>query len=401
MGTRAAGVLLGALGLVVAMLLPASAGAVSVGSVATVDPGLGCNGLGANAFLVQASSSGPSYAVPPGGGLITSWETTFGSPGAPITMILLRPSGPASYTVVGSDAEKLPSPIAANHVSSFGLSPAIPVAPGDLLGIQVPAASQSACDYEAGAGNLFGYGAAGPLVPGETLSRAGEAGYRLNVEATLIQSVDLNLGEALTPATGGPGVALISLTSGGNPGGVAASVTDVVPNGLTVLAAGVSGNGSCAVAGQNVTCSLSPVAHGQAQPVVDVVVSSTAPGSYTNQAIITPVGLPDSNLGNNSASATLTITAPSPPAGCSVISLRGATLQLAEAALKALHCHIGKVKKVASKSVRKGLVVSTTLKPGAVVAANSPVGINVSSGRPKRARHHYVSRRLSSSIRKG
>ncbi len=327
--------------------------------------------------------------MPTGGGLITSWETSFGSPGAPVSLVMLRPTSTAgSYTVVGSDSESLPTPIAANHISAFAVSTPIAVQGGDVLGIAVGAHSASACIYEGGTGDTIFDGIAPALAPGTSLTgpSSGEK-ERVNLSAELIQSVDLSLGEAITPASGAPGVALISLTPGGpGPGGVPATVSDIVPAGLTVLAAATSSGGSCSVTGQTVTCSLSEVSLGAAAPVIDIVVSSTAPGTYTNQALLTP-GLADSNPANNTASATLTVTAPNPPAMCTVISFKGATLGLTETALKALHCHVGKVKKVASKTVRKGLVVSTSLKPGTSAAANTTVGINVSSGKPKKKHH--------------
>jgi Domain of unknown function DUF11 len=372
---------------VVAAAVPASAGAITVGAVAGSDPGT-CKSINEAVFLAQTASSGPSYAVPSGGGLITSWQTSYGSSGAFLSMVVLRvTANPALYTVVGSDSETLPSPISANHISSFAPASPILVQAGDIVGLQIPSSSETACFYEGGIGDVFFGGPAGSLSPGASLeiTSAAEKG-RVNVEANLTQTVDLSLTQAISPATGGPGVALISLTPGGpGPGGIPATVTDIVPGGLSVLGAGLSGHGSCSVAGQTVTCSLAAVPL-NAVPVIDIAVSSTTSGSYTNEALLTPV-ITDSNPANNAAAATLTVTAPNAPTKCTVIALKGARVSLAETVLKALHCHIGKVKKVASKTVRKGLVVSTSLKPGATAAADTSVGINVSSGKPKKKHH--------------
>ena len=80
------------------------------------------------AALVQLTTSAPpSYAVPPGGGVITSWRTQ----GPPIAGFstrakLFRPTG---YTVIGESAT---SPIAVGVLNEFPTR--IPVEAGDLLG---------------------------------------------------------------------------------------------------------------------------------------------------------------------------------------------------------------------------------------------------------------------------
>jgi len=241
-------------------------------------------------------------------------------------MLVLRSAGAGAYTVVGSDSETLPSPIPANHISSFPLATPILVQAGDVLGLALAGTSETACLYEGAAGDTVGAGHSGALTPGSSLLAISSVpNDRLNVAGELTQVVDLSLAQSVTPATGGPGVALITLTPGGpGPLGVPSTVSDIVPAGLTILGAGVSGSGSCSVAGQTVTCSLAslPASAGAA---IDIVVSSAAPGTYTNQALITPA-IPDSNPANNTASGTLTVTAPNPPATCTVISLKGATL---------------------------------------------------------------------------
>jgi hypothetical protein len=374
---------------VLAAAFPPSAGATTIGSITATSVPNTCESASESLFLVQFASSGPSYVVPSGGGYITSWRTSFGSPGGKMDMVMLRPTGTlGEYTVVGADDETLPSPIPTNHISTFSLSSPIVVQAGDVLGLVIPALSPTACLYEAVTGDNFVDGPHGALSVGEAL-KANSSGEKtlLNIGAELIQSVDVSLTESITPASGGPGVALISLTPGGTwPSSIGATVTDIVPPGLKVLAAGVSGHGTCSVTGQTVTCALTSPEAGSPVPVIDIVVSSSTPGSYANQALITPA-LPDSKPADNTASATLTVTAPNPPVKCTVIALKGTTLSLAETALKALHCHIGKVKKVSSKTVHKGLVVSTTLKPGTSAPANASVGISVSSGKPKK-RHH-------------
>jgi len=370
---------------------PAGAGAVTLGSVTTTAAEPLCKNAANAYFLLNSVTTGPSYVVPAGGGLITSWETSFGESGAPLTMVILRrTANPLVYTVVGSDKDTLPSPIPAGHISTFTLGTPLAVQAGDLLGVAIPGPSASACYYPGVPGDTLIDGPAGPLSGGESLTTESTIEQALvNVSAELLQSVDLSLTESVTPASGGPGVALISLAPGGpGPGGIPATVTDIVPTGETILAAAVAGDGSCTVAGQSVSCALGAATLGSGAPVIDIIVSSTAPGSYTNQALITP-GVTDSNPANNTASGTIIVSAPNPPVKCTVIALRGATLSLAETALKALHCKVGKINRLHSKTVHKGLVMSTSVKPGTSAPAETAVAINVSSGRPKPKKHHH------------
>jgi len=370
---------------VVTLTVATSADAVTIGEVAASDPGAKCGSIKEALFIVQTASTGASYAVPSGGGVITSWSTSFGSPGAQIALVVLRPgANPNVFTLVGADAEALPSPIPATHVSTFPLATPIVVQAGDLLGVQVPGSSPSACFYETGsAGDVVRAGLAGNLVPGSAYSTVEPVTKdRANVSAEVAQSVDLGLTQTITPSPAASGgVALIALgTTSGVPG-VPATVSDVVPGALPVLAAGTAG-GKCAVAGQAVTCTVG------AGTSVDIVVGTPTPGSYTNQALLESE-LADANPANNVAGSTITVSAPlSAPAPvpptCTVIALAKAPLNVAQTALRALHCGIGKVRKASSKTIAKGLVISTTPKAGTVAAAGTLVGITVSSGKPKK-----------------
>ncbi len=387
--------------LVIAALAPASASAVTIGSLASSDPGTKCESIPQSLFIVQTAAEAASYTVPAGGGIITSWSTSFGEAGAPLSLIVVHTtSNPTQLSMVGSDSETLPTPIAADHISTFTPASPILTEPGDIIGLQLPGGSKAACFSEGGVGDDALDGLAGGLTPGSVLSTTGEAPTKilLNVSATITQSVDLALSEAVTPSSGPPGVALIALTpSDLGPAAVPATVTDVVPSGLAVLGAATSG-GECSVAGQAVTCELGqvPLAGAGTPPVVDIVVSSSAAGVYSNQALIqTP--LTDSNPANNATSATFTVTAPAaaattpPAAGCNVVTLKGTPLTVAEAVLGALHCTIGKVGHAASKTVAKGLVIGTTPGAGAH-PAGTKVAVTISSGKPKPAKRKHKRR---------
>lgn len=367
----------------------ANAQALTVGEVTGVEPITFCESVPKTVFLVQTASSGASFTVP-STGIVTHWSTSFGKSGSPVSMIVLRPEGSKSFKLVGADSETLPTPIPSSHVSSFSVAAPFLVQAGDVIGLQVPAKSGAACVYATGSkSDTIEIGEGGGLTPGTTLASIEPLSEgRVNVAVELTQSADLALTQAATPSPAPSGsVALIQLNAT-NATGVAipATVTDVVPAGLPVLAAGIAGEGTCTVAGQAVTCELGALS--ATATTVDVIVGTPTPGSFTNQALITGV-VSDPNPSNNSAGATITVQAPvSPPTpSCTVISLAKTPLTVAEAALRALHCGIGKVTKTSSKTVAKGLVISTSPGVGATLAAGSAVNIVTSSGPPKTKKH--------------
>jgi hypothetical protein len=81
---------------------------------------------------VQASSSGVSYAVPPGGTTITAWSVQAGADRGPVGLEVWRPTAPPTYTLVGSGPLET---LTANSLNTFSL--AITVQEGDLIGLRV------------------------------------------------------------------------------------------------------------------------------------------------------------------------------------------------------------------------------------------------------------------------
>jgi hypothetical protein len=379
------------IGLVASGLLAAmasSAHALTVGEVASTEPSANCESFPVPVFLLQTGSSGTSFTVP-SAGIVTSWSTSFGKAGAPVSLVVASPNGSKSFTLVGSDSETLPTPIPSSHVSTFTPKSPFLAEAGDVIGLQVPAKSQAACAYETASKlDTFEYGEGHELTPGSTLTTlTGGEKDRINVAVELEQSADLALTQAATPSPAPSGsVALIQFSVTNASGGMLpATVTDAVPAGLPVLAAASTGRGTCTTAGQAVTCELASVS---ATPTtVDIVVSTPTPGAYTNQGLVTSK-LSDPNPSNNVAGTTITVQAPSsPPAptpSCKVIALGGYPLSLAKLVIPALNCTVGKVTSKASKTVHKGLVISTSPGAGATLAAGSAVNIVTSSGPPKK-----------------
>ncbi len=368
-------------------VLAASAAAVTLGSATpALFPGVCLNGT---VVVQEATDPAVQYVVPPGGGTITSWSIYHSSvtAGDALTFLVLRPAA-GSYTVVGADPELL----GGAGVNTFPLASPIAVKGGDRLGLYHPTPGATVC---------YGFGpsilAADTVVQGTittaavgstlpVLSLLTPGGHLLPLSAELTPGQDVTVAGAATPAaiTAG-GVSSLGFTVGhdGSTSAPPITFTDTVPSGLTVITA-VAGSGLCTTAGQAVTCTITGLGTGASVPV-SIVVSAAAAGTYTDTAaVFSP--LPDPDAASNTASAELTVSAvpgPVPPA-CKTVQLKGTTLTFAKRMIKALNCTVGTVSKKASRTVRKGLVISTTPGPGKTLTNGSTVKLVTSSGPPRK-----------------
>jgi hypothetical protein len=161
------------------------------------------------------------------------------------------------------------------------------------------------------------------------------------------------------------------------------SFTDAVPAGLKVEAA-TAGSGSCTTSGQTVACKM--VLEGADSAPVNIVVTPTAAGTYSNSvSVLATEGQRDSNPGNDSASATLTVGVAPPAPACTVPQLRRAPVAVAKRLLGQLDCKPGKAKRVQNRGIAKGQVIRTTPLPG-TYKPGKVVALTVSSGPAKAKR---------------
>lgn len=324
--------------------------------------------------VLTEATSDPStpYAVPAGGGEITQWATrmTAGNELAPLTFVVLRPSG-GSYTVIGVDSVTLPASVPTGGVASFTLSTPIAVEGGDTLGLYTGASTAAICYSDGGStptgDSVVSLGEASPPANGQSLSvvAPGQSpgGYTIDVSATLAVSQDAAVTTSTAPAkpTVGNLAVLASTVTNDGPGALSITFRDTVPSGLTIDFAS-TGSGNCTVSGQLVTCTVTGLAAGGSAPV-NVVVTPQAKGSYTNNVGVgVAVGVTDPNPANNSASATLKVGLKPTPAACVVAKLKGTPAGVAKHVLKLLGCKV-KVKRIHHPGVGKGLAIKT--KPGA------------------------------------
>jgi hypothetical protein len=159
--------------------------ATTLGSTARGGPAQTC--LGATLF-VQAASTGPSYVVPSGGGVIASWSAHgFGAP-AQLILKTVRESTIDNYLVKGSSEAET---VAASGTSTFPAR--ISVAAGDEIALWVP--GKAPCNYVTGrAGDVQAFRGGIHTEPaiGEVFGPTSDhgSGFRLNVSAKLEPDAD-------------------------------------------------------------------------------------------------------------------------------------------------------------------------------------------------------------------
>lgn len=162
--------------------------------------------------------------------------------------------------------------------------------------------------------------------------------------------------------------------------------TDTVPNGLAITSV-AAGSGACTIVVQTIVCRLL-IPPADLAPV-NIVVTPTAAGSYSNKVSIAPTGgQRDPNPANDGASATLTVapaSAPAPAPTCTVPALRRTPLRVAKRVLTVLDCKPGKAKWVHSRGVARGQVIRSAPKPGTYNQGKA-VALTVSSGPAKAKR---------------
>lgn len=366
---------------------------VTIGSI-VVDPAavpFPCD----RAQIVAQATSDPAtpYTVPVGGGRILSWQTSTldSTEGADVTLVVLAPSGLGAYRVVAVDSQTLPDPLPADDVASFTLPTPIAVAGGETLGLYTDA-SDANCYHVGGlipsASRLTALDAPSLPAPGQLLMPAlplSEGGYALNVATTLRPDHDVAVSTAASPDTatiGGLALLSSSVTNLHGDGANPITFTDTVPAGLTVNAA-AAGSGTCATAGQQVTCRIEHLPQGKAVPV-NVVVTPTAAGRYANSvSVATNDGVTDPDPANNAASATLTVGAGPPAPNCVVPALKRTPQRVAKRVLKRLGCRIGKSRRIHSRAVGKGKVFRTSPRAG-TYPVRTIVRLTLSLGRKKR-----------------
>ena len=297
---------------------------------------------GGNTFVQTGTApSVPSYAVPTGGGVITSWSFAAGSTAAEQDKLkVVRPTGTANqFFVVGESALETMTP---STLNTFLVR--IPVHAGDLLGLFTFDGDDCVVSTHT-TGNTDAYLPSADPAPNTTFTGIPEtsSGEAYNVSARVepdadhdgwgdetqdkcvgvsgsvqgCPKADLSITEAASAgAVLRGGTVTDTLTAANNGPDPAPNVvlTDRLASGSTVVSAR-SSDGSC-VGSSTASCNLGTLASG-ATATVRLVVRMTSVGSKTDRVTVSSAtldtaghdasGAGDPNPANNSSSTTTAV----------------------------------------------------------------------------------------------
>ena len=165
---------------------PAAWGATTVGQVA---PGGVTNTCGGATTFIQnaTAAASPSYVIPAGGGVITSWNTMANSTAdRKMALKVVRRQSATNFLVIGGDAEN------ADGQRVQHLQGPVPVLEGDILAAYYSTAGTS-CEYPAAVGDNTRYESGSHPEPpvGTTLATNVQDGnFRVNIAAVLEPDAD-------------------------------------------------------------------------------------------------------------------------------------------------------------------------------------------------------------------
>lgn len=332
---RKIGLVVSAVLTVAAMALSASAQAqVTVGQVApSLEAGVLCS-EGLPFDEVQTSvAAGASYVVP-AAGVLTSWSTNArAAAGQFLAFKVYRPAGPGSYLVVAADGPRSLSP---GVVNTFPVN--IPVQPGDVIGLFVPAATAltaTDCWFRTAIpADRVGWREGNASIGGALTLEGEEGEVRLNVSASLLPP---------------PVVSGISPAEGSIAGGTSVTVTGANFGSVTGVSFGATPATSFAAGSE-----------GQ--------ITAVAPASKT----VTKVPITVTTVAGTAASPQTFAYE-----GCVVPKLKGKSLRAAKKRAKKADCGIGKVKLTKEATAKSGEVVKQKPKPGKVLVPGTKVNVTL------------------------
>ncbi|MFI5281952.1 MAG: hypothetical protein ACHQ0J_02340 [Candidatus Dormibacterales bacterium] len=165
-------------------LLSLAIASIPAAAATVIGSATGNFACGAGIDTVQLSTSGgTSYAVPAGGGAITSWSTQVGAITGQAALLVWRPT--ATYGTLTLVGESPHVALTANALNTFNLTTPITAQAGDVLGLRVE--SQSICIQSPGvATGVIGFKAGTTPAVGVTATFSVDPlSLTLDVSATL------------------------------------------------------------------------------------------------------------------------------------------------------------------------------------------------------------------------
>jgi hypothetical protein len=173
----------------------------ALAGVASADTTLGSTAIpggstpnGCEGAVIAQTTSDPStpYTVPtPPVGSLSTWQVNAAgaTAGSPVTLVVLRSTGPTTYTVVGADTQAIPSS-PPSDIATFTVPTPIAVSGGEILALYSSSTTFS-CYFHGGAtpaaDSLISLETAATPVAGQSLALDDSSGptYTLNLAATL------------------------------------------------------------------------------------------------------------------------------------------------------------------------------------------------------------------------
>lgn len=423
--------------LAVVLLAVAGAG-TAVGISAAVGPAATTLGVATESVnsdvvgpsaVVQAADElgGPSYAIPPGGGVISSWSAqvvTAVEASGPIDLNIVRTTSDPTQDLIVAQDQQNPGNVTAKQVKTF--TTRLPVSGGDRLGVYVPSPDAIAAQGgSTGSGDIRQNGDV-ELAPGTTPQFTSDFASHSHLELSAVVEPDAdhdNFGDVTQdacptdaarqalPCAADLGVALAVLPASVPAGGVAliagrvtvvsgsatgAIVAVALPAGLQLVAAATTA-GAC-TGTTTLTCPLGDI--GSASQQLVVVVQTVGPGTFAVGAAVSSDGV-DANPTDNAASASVvvspapattattttvtTTTAPSSiPKTCVVPPLKGLTETKAKSLIKTFGCKLGKVAKRRIKKHTHPKLGVVSFSPKLGTRAKLGTKVNVTIGALRR-----------------
>jgi hypothetical protein len=151
---------------------------------------------------------------------------------------------------------------------------------------------------------------------------------------------------------------------------------------LTVSEAGV-GSGSVTSSPAGIDCGAT-CSHAYLKGTVVTLTTQAGTGSVFDGWSGACTGLTACTVTMNTdeaVSALFSVPPKPPPSGCVVPKVKGKTLAAAKRAIKSRHCSVGRIKRVSSRTVAKGRVISQKPKPRSRLRRGAKVNLVVSKGR--------------------
>lgn len=389
--------------LVVALMLLAAgraAAATTIGQTSTAVPPTSVATSGA-ALLQRVDPVGTSYAVPAGGGVVTSMRATVGAGtgvAASARVFLYRGPEP-SVRIVGGGTISF---VGASAFSVQTIATRVPVQAGDRLAAYVPSAGGAVIGAAGGGSIRFVPSATAPA-DGSTFSTAGgtDDAKALMVSATIepdadrdgygdetqdscptiasIQSgactTDLTVSMRARPTNlprGDISTLIGTVTAARTAPGSTARLE--LPAGLQLVVASTTG-GECIA----FTCSLGTIPAGEPRRVF-VVVRALTSGLKTTRLSATSA-LADTNAADNTGMTQVEVSKAvlsTAPTYCKVPKLRGRTRKAARRALKKAGCRAGRASGAKGKRAR---VRRQAIPAGVRVAAGTKVAFRLKKKR--------------------